>query len=115
MLDNGERLFEGQVHGPETLLIRGNEIFTSIHGGEVIKITDDHITHVAKFGKPCGKYYTIHTITFHDNGAIVVEIVEFLDCKEIQTILHSHKQYQYRIKIHVYSFLFFYPLISFSI
>ncbi|XP_055322327.1 adipocyte plasma membrane-associated protein Hemomucin [Sitodiplosis mosellana] len=53
LLDNAERLFEGQVHGPETLLKRGNEIFTSIHGGEVIKITDDHITHVAKFGKPC--------------------------------------------------------------
>lgn len=54
-LDKAERLFEGQVHGPETLLKRGNEIYTSIHGGEVIKIIDDHITHVAKFGKPCGK------------------------------------------------------------
>lgn len=56
MLDNAERLFEGQVHGPETILKRGNEFYTTIHGGEVIKITGDHITHVAKFGKPCGKY-----------------------------------------------------------
>lgn len=48
-------MFEGQVHGPETVLKRGNEIYTTIHGGEVIKITDEHITHVAKFGKPCGK------------------------------------------------------------
>lgn len=56
MLDNAERLFEGQLHGPETLLIRNNEIYTTIHGGEVIKITGDHITHVAKFGKPCGKF-----------------------------------------------------------
>lgn len=54
-LDNAERLFEGQVYGPECLLKRGNEIYTSIMGGEVIKITGDHITHVAKFGKPCGK------------------------------------------------------------
>lgn len=53
LLDNAERLFEGQVHGPETLLKRGNEIYTTIHGGEVIKITGEHITHVAKFGKPC--------------------------------------------------------------
>lgn len=56
LLDNAEHLFEGQVHGPETLLKRDNEIYTTIHGGEVIKITGDHITHVAKFGKPCGKF-----------------------------------------------------------
>lgn len=55
LLDNAERLFEGQVHGPECLLKRGDEIYTSIVGGEVIKMNGDHITHVAKFGKPCGK------------------------------------------------------------
>lgn len=56
LLDNAERLFEGEVHGPECLLKRGDEIYTSILGGEVIKISGDHITHVAKFGKPCGKF-----------------------------------------------------------
>lgn len=55
LLDNAEHLFEGQIHGPECLLKRGNEIYASTHGGEVIKINGDHITHVAKFGKPCGK------------------------------------------------------------
>lgn len=66
LLDNAERLFEGQVHGPETLIKRGNEIYTGIHGGEVIKITGDHITHVAKFGKPCGKliYFIITFQTY---------------------------------------------------
>lgn len=54
LLDNGERLFEGRLHGPETLLKRGNEIFASIHGGQVVKIAGDHITHLATFGKPCG-------------------------------------------------------------
>lgn len=54
LLDNAERLFEGQVHGPETLIRHGDDIYTTIHGGEVIKISGDHITHVAKFGKPCG-------------------------------------------------------------
>lgn len=57
LLDNSERLLEGQVHGPETLLKRDNDIYTTIHGGEVIKITGDHITHIAKFGKPCGKFW----------------------------------------------------------
>ncbi|XP_065079214.1 adipocyte plasma membrane-associated protein Hemomucin [Ochlerotatus camptorhynchus] len=52
-LDNAERLFEGKVYGPEALLVRGKEIFTTVHGGEVLRITGQHITHVAKFGKPC--------------------------------------------------------------
>lgn len=63
LLDNTERLFEGQVHGPETLLKRDNEIYASIHGGEVIKLSGDHITHVAKFGKPCG---TVENVQFHE-------------------------------------------------
>lgn len=53
LLDNAEHLFEGQINGPECLLKRDNEIYASTSGGEVIKITGDHITHVAKFGKPC--------------------------------------------------------------
>lgn len=52
-LDNAERLFEGKLYGPEALLVRGKEIFTTVHGGEVVRITGQHITHVAKFGKPC--------------------------------------------------------------
>lgn len=56
-LDNAERLLYDRVYGPECLIAKNNEIFTSIHGGEVIKITADHITHVAKFGQPCEAIY----------------------------------------------------------
>lgn len=52
-LDNAEKLFEGKLYGPEAILVRGKEIYTTIHGGEVIRIVGQHITHVAKFGKPC--------------------------------------------------------------
>uniref|UniRef100_A0A182PNJ1 Strictosidine synthase conserved region domain-containing protein n=1 Tax=Anopheles epiroticus TaxID=199890 RepID=A0A182PNJ1_9DIPT len=52
-LDNAERLFEGKIYGPEALLVHGKDLFTSIHGGEVIRINGEHITHIAKFGKPC--------------------------------------------------------------
>ncbi|XP_053672018.1 adipocyte plasma membrane-associated protein Hemomucin [Anopheles nili] len=52
-LDNAERLFEGKIYGPEALLVHGKDLFTTIHGGEVIRINGDHITHIAKFGKPC--------------------------------------------------------------
>lgn len=54
LLDNTERLFEGQLHGPEGLLRRGNEIYATVLGGQIIKIIGNHITHVAKIGQPCG-------------------------------------------------------------
>lgn len=77
LLDNAEHLFEGQIHGPECLLKRGNEIYASTHGGEVIKINGDHITHVAKFGKPCGKhsdlnFHVLYIFVFVFVFAIVV-------------------------------------------
>lgn len=55
-LDNAERLFEDKLHGPEALVVRGKEIYTTVHGGEVVKINGAHITHVAKFGKPCESF-----------------------------------------------------------
>ncbi|XP_055697422.1 adipocyte plasma membrane-associated protein Hemomucin-like [Phlebotomus papatasi] len=56
-LNEGERLLEGRVHGPEHLLAVGGSIYTGIQGGEVIRINGDHITHVAKFGAPCEGAY----------------------------------------------------------
>lgn len=52
-LDGAERLLDGTVYGPECLIARKNEIYTGIHGGEIIKLTADHVTHVAKLGQPC--------------------------------------------------------------
>jgi hypothetical protein len=54
-LDNTERLFEGKLLGAENLLLRGKTIYTGLLTGEVVKIDGDHITFVAKFGKPCSK------------------------------------------------------------
>lgn len=64
LLDNAERLFEGRIYGPEHLLARGDDIFTTIHGGEVIKINGDHITHVAKFGEPCGLFFFLFFVIY---------------------------------------------------
>lgn len=55
-LDNAERLFEDKLHGPEALLVRGQQIYTTVHGGEVVRIDGSHITHVAKFGRPCESF-----------------------------------------------------------
>ncbi|XP_055544207.1 adipocyte plasma membrane-associated protein Hemomucin [Wyeomyia smithii] len=56
-LDNAERLFEGKIHGPEMLLVRGKDMYVSLHGGEVVRINGPHITHVAKLGKPCEHFF----------------------------------------------------------
>lgn len=56
LLDNTQHLFEGQVHGPEALIARGNEIFATVLGGQIIKISGNHVTHVAKIGQPCGMF-----------------------------------------------------------
>lgn len=55
-LDNAERLFEDKLYGPEALLVRGQDIYTTVHGGEVVRINGAHITHVAKFGRPCESF-----------------------------------------------------------
>lgn len=55
LLDNTERLFENQIHGPENLIYHNGAIYTGVHGGELIKIIGNKFEHVAKFGKPCGK------------------------------------------------------------
>ncbi|KAH8417708.1 hypothetical protein KR222_004680 [Zaprionus bogoriensis] len=56
-LDGAERLLEGRIYGPECLIVRNNEIYTGIHGGEIIKLTANHVTHVAKFGLPCAETF----------------------------------------------------------
>ncbi|XP_055848817.1 adipocyte plasma membrane-associated protein Hemomucin [Episyrphus balteatus] len=56
-LEGAEKLLEGRVYGPEHLIARKNEIYTGIYGGEVIKLTADHVTHVAKFGQPCEEIF----------------------------------------------------------
>lgn len=35
------------------MISQGNTIYASLHDGNVVKINGEHVTHVAKFGKPC--------------------------------------------------------------
>jgi adipocyte plasma membrane-associated protein len=52
-MDNAERILEGKVEGPECLIARGSSIYASLHNGNVVRIDGDHVTFIAKFGKPC--------------------------------------------------------------
>jgi len=54
-LSGVSKLFEGQIVGPEGLLYHNNTLYTTLHYGHVIKIVDNEIVPVVKFGKVCGK------------------------------------------------------------
>lgn len=54
-LNNAERLFEGMVQGPESLVYYDGVLYTGLHGGLVAKIKDNQIIPFVKFGKSCGK------------------------------------------------------------
>lgn len=53
-LNNAERLFEGDIHGPEALEVHNKQLYTSLHGGYVVRIEDDKVKPVVKFGQDCG-------------------------------------------------------------
>nr|QKV49916.1 hemomucin [Locusta migratoria] len=56
-LNNAEHLFADLIKGPEAFAVYNGEIYTGIHGGEVVKIVNNSLVHVAKFGKPCDGFW----------------------------------------------------------
>lgn len=57
------KLFEGQIKGPEGLLYYNKTLYITVHDGFVMKLVDDQLIPVVKFGKSCGRYtYFINSI-----------------------------------------------------
>jgi hypothetical protein len=52
-LDNAQRLLVDRLNGPEHILKRGNDLYTTVCTGQILKINGNHVTHVAKFGEAC--------------------------------------------------------------
>lgn len=53
-LANVEIWHKGDFVGPEAFAAYKNELYTGIHGGDVIKLSGEkHVTPVVKFGRPC--------------------------------------------------------------
>lgn len=49
---------KGDLTGPEVIIDHKGELYTSLIGGDVVKLVgNDHIVPVVKFGKPCAHYY----------------------------------------------------------
>lgn len=59
---NVEKLFENEIHGPESLLYHKGVLYTTLHGGQVVRIVNDKIIPFVKFGKQCGNYLFINLI-----------------------------------------------------
>lgn len=43
------------ISGPESIAIRGDELFTGLDGGELVEIKNGKVIKLAKFGRDCGK------------------------------------------------------------
>ncbi|VVC29780.1 Hypothetical protein CINCED_3A009369 [Cinara cedri] len=54
------KLYENQIKGPEGLLYHNNTLYLTLHYGHVVKIVDNQIVPVVKFGKVCDGLYEEH-------------------------------------------------------
>ncbi|XP_058808450.1 adipocyte plasma membrane-associated protein Hemomucin-like isoform X2 [Phymastichus coffea] len=52
-LNNPEVLFQEQVKGAEAFASFGGELYTGVYGGYVMKVTDNKLVPIVKFGKDC--------------------------------------------------------------
>lgn len=65
LLNGAERLFEGQIKGPEGFAILNGELYTSLQGGYIAKIKNGKIENVVKFGEPCSKLHYLKFIRYY--------------------------------------------------
>lgn len=55
-LDGIEHLYQDELKGPEAYAEYNGELYTSILGGDIVKLSKGQIVPVVKFGKPCTGY-----------------------------------------------------------
>ncbi|XP_029174108.1 adipocyte plasma membrane-associated protein-like [Nylanderia fulva] len=59
-LNNVEKLFEGRFVGPEAFASYDGQLYTGIHDGYVLRIEEDTLVPIAKFGKKCDGLWQEH-------------------------------------------------------
>lgn len=52
-LNDVEIWHKGDFVGPEDFVEYNGEIYVSLYGGDIVKLTGNHITPIVKTGKPC--------------------------------------------------------------
>lgn len=54
-LDRASPILDGEILGPESIAVRGDQVYTGLIGGDIIKYENGKASVVAKFGVDCGK------------------------------------------------------------
>ncbi|KAK9309408.1 hypothetical protein QLX08_000896 [Tetragonisca angustula] len=77
-LQEPEILFSGEIKGPEDIASFNGEIYTGIRGGYVVKIEENRIKPIVKFGQKCDGLWQEEKcgrplgLKFNDNGELFV-------------------------------------------
>ncbi|KAF5291351.1 hypothetical protein FQA39_LY03502 [Lamprigera yunnana] len=77
-LQGAEIWHKGDFFGPEAFAVYNDELYTTIHGGNVVKLIGEDIVPVVKFGKPCNMPHQEHIcgrplgMQFDKNGNLYV-------------------------------------------
>jgi len=56
-LNGAERMFQDVIHGPEDIQVYNGTLYTTLHGGHVVKIVNNKVHPVAKFGQKCEGFH----------------------------------------------------------
>lgn len=59
-LNGAQKLFEGEVHGPEDFESYNGQLYTGVHGGYILKVEENRLTPIVKFGKKCDGIWQEH-------------------------------------------------------
>lgn len=56
-LQNVELWHKGDLFGPEAFADYNGELYTTVHGGDIVKLVGNHITPIVKTGKACQHFH----------------------------------------------------------
>ncbi|KYN29227.1 PREDICTED: adipocyte plasma membrane-associated protein-like [Trachymyrmex cornetzi] len=59
-LNGIQKLFNGEIHAPESFDSYNGQLYTGIHGGYVLRIEEDRIVPIVKFGEKCDGIWQEH-------------------------------------------------------
>ncbi|XP_012055281.1 PREDICTED: adipocyte plasma membrane-associated protein-like [Atta cephalotes] len=59
-LNGIQKLFTGEIHAPESFDSYNGQLYTGIHGGYVLRIEEDRIVPIVKFGEKCDGIWQEH-------------------------------------------------------
>lgn len=71
VLNNVERLFQDEIKGPEGFEVLNGDLYTTVHGGHVVKVYEDQLVPVVKFGEPCGNKSFSKAIHFTKKSILI--------------------------------------------